>query len=328
MKPFSRLRTQQRHRLSEVIPLSKPYTLTIDPCGSCNFRCTQCLQSTSGGAFPRGFMALEQFQTLVEGLSRWEGEKFRAIKLYNRGEPLLNPDFPHILRCLSRAEVTERIDLTSNCSLLTEALARELIEGGLDYLRISIYSVFPERHRAITGSSVSPLDIHRNVCRLRELREKMGAEKPFLAVKMFDTADPEEKERFLGLYRPVADEVFFEQLHDFAGASPGGISLPTEKLACPWPFYSLTVQWDGTVDCCCVDWEDKNRVGNAFQTPLEEIWRGQALERFRLLQLSHKRKSIDGCKHCSLYLTDTFTVDNLDQVTPEMYLIRQKEQER
>ena len=32
----------ERHALQDVIPLRTPYTLAIDPCDLCNFRCKFC----------------------------------------------------------------------------------------------------------------------------------------------------------------------------------------------------------------------------------------------------------------------------------------------
>ncbi len=327
MKAFTELRQQKRMDLSEAIPIGKPLTLTIDPCSLCNFKCSQCLQSAPDVHFHRGMMPYAQFQSIVDGLKRWDGPRIKAIKLYNRGEPLVHPDLVKMLRYLSEADITDRIDLTSNCSLLTEEKAYGLVSGGLDYLRVSIYSTLKEKHARITRSEASPEEIFQNICTLQDIKARLGSKKPYVAVKMFETEDEADKSEFLRLYQSVADEVFFEKLHDFSGFSTQAAMLPGEKEACPWPFFSLTVQSDGAVDCCCVDWEDRNLVGNAFSTPIQEIWSSAALERFRELQLMHRRKQLDGCKNCSVYLTDSFTVDNIDSVSVEAYRARRERRE-
>jgi len=342
MLPFSGLRQQPRRNLREVIPLEKPFSLTIDPCSLCNFRCLQCLHGDgeSRKLFDLRMMTREHFEGLIDDLRAWRGPKLKVIKLYNCGEPLMNREFTEMLRYAKAADVAERIDLTSNCSLLTPEVSEKLVEYGLDYLRVSIYSPLQEEHERITRSSISVDTIYDNLRRLREVRQKRGAVKPFVAAKMFESLSDEENRLFLEKYPAVADEVFLEQLHNFTDAEGSDYlgayygdrkeealrrtgPAPPAKKACPWPFMTLTVQSNGDVLVCCVDWAGHTRVGSIFESSLREIWEGETLYEFRKMHLESRRHENESCRGCATYLTDGFTVDNVDGVPVEQ--LRRKE---
>ncbi|MEW6668826.1 MAG: radical SAM/SPASM domain-containing protein [Thermodesulfobacteriota bacterium] len=331
MLPFTRLRQSQRHNLREVIPLQKPFAITIDPSSLCNYRCIHCLHGndTLCRLIDKRLMQVADFKRVIDDIAKWPGPKLKVIKLYNCGEPLLNPEFIVMLKYAKDANVSERIDLTSNCSLMTPRISAKLVEYELDYLRASISSPIQERHERITGSKVALGAICDNLSHLRKVKTKRGSEKPFVAAKMFWSSSEEENRLFLEKFSAVADEVFFEKLHNFAdfegtdfigsyyGNQPDEIVAPSDghpvvKKACPWPFMSLTVQSNGDTHACCVDWLGSTRVGNAFKQPIQEIWEGDTLFEFRRMQLENRRHENASCRTCGVYLSDDFTVDNID----------------
>ena len=50
---------------------------------------------------------------------------------------------------------------------------------------------------------------------------------------------------------------------------------------CPWPWYTMTVNWDGGVAPCCRTTGDKWDLGNVKQASVEAIWRGENYRRLR-----------------------------------------------
>lgn len=330
MLPFSRLRKSQRHDLKEVIPLQKPFSITIDPSSICNYRCVHCLHGneTTSRLIDKRLMKGADFNRLIDDIAEWPGPRLKVIKLYNCGEPLLNPELTAMVKYAKDADVSERIDLTSNGALLTPQISERLVECRLDYLRVSISSPIQEKHEKITGSHISVDAIYDNLSYLKEVRARRRSEKPFVAAKMFLPPSEEERKLFLDRFSAVADELFFEKLHnfsdlsgtDFIGAYYGdrtGEAMPlsgeaVSKKACPWPFMTLTVQSNGDTHVCCVDWLGNTRLGNVFKQSLEEIWEGDALYEFRKMQLESRRHENASCRSCGVYLSDDFTVDNVD----------------
>jgi cyclic pyranopterin phosphate synthase len=87
----------------------------------------------------------------IERLARiFVGLGVEKIRLTG-GEPLLRRDLPSLVWRLRRIEGLRELALTTNGALL-EALALPLREAGLDRITVSLDSLDPARHAAISGS--------------------------------------------------------------------------------------------------------------------------------------------------------------------------------
>jgi|SRR5688572_12607894 len=328
--PYSQLRTPGRANLADVLPLAMPFALHIETTNRCNFKCVMCplsfpdWEETVGGIVT---MSLADHHKILADLDELGGgTKLRALKLYSEGEPLIDPNIAEKVKA-SRS-FAERIEITSNASGLTEQKARALIDSGLDYLRISIYSIDSVRHQQVTGSRIHPETIRENIERFRKLRDYGGRVGPFLYVKMIDTGT-EENQRFLDLYRPIADEVIIEkpmnwnsyEERDLMGPMYVGIdrgSIKTldgnRRRVCAFPFYSLVIKANGDVVACCVDWNKNTSVGNIHRNSFGEIWDGANLREFRRMHLEGRRHENPSCRSCTYLST---LPDNLDDLAPE-----------
>jgi radical SAM protein with 4Fe4S-binding SPASM domain len=333
---YTALKEHERQNLADVIPLAKPYTLIIEPTSLCNFRCVQCFQSLAEPSYftaTRGNMSLELFRTVIAQAASWSGPLFKVLKLSLYGEPLLNPDFPEMMRLAREANIAERIETTTNASLLNDRVIDAMIEQKLDYVRVSIYAGSSEKHAQITRSSVNLPRIHDNLLRLQQRKKERRADKPFVACKMLDTFGP-ENEVFKRQFQDVADEVYFDMPHDWipvAGSDflgglygDGKTSVSTDlhpattrRRACPVSFYVLAVRANGDVAPCCVDFIGGTNVGNAKEHPLREIWQGEAMRAFHRMQLAGERFRNPSCARCGAINSAHYTRDNIDDVSPE-----------
>ena len=195
-------------------------------------------------------------------------------------------------------------------------------------MRVSIYSVDPERHERVTQSKVSPKLIQKNIETLRRLRDEAGLIKPYIYVKILDTGT-DENQRFFDLYRPIADEAVIEspmnwnsyENRDLLGAyyqDVGSHQVKTmtveEKQVCAYPFYSLVIKANGDAVACCVDWNKNTKVGNVRDNTFAEIWFGDELREFRRMHLERRRHQNQSCANCTFLHT---LPDNLDHMTPQ-----------
>ena len=166
MIKYTELSSTNRQNLREILPLAKPFTVLIEPSSLCNFRCIQCFQSIKTESyFTRNLMnmPMERFRRVIGQLHQWPGPKLKVLKLNLYGEPLVSPDFPEMLELAKQANITERIETTTNASLLTPEVAESMIKNGLDYLRVSIYATEQDRHQRVTGSTLNIRRIRDNL---------------------------------------------------------------------------------------------------------------------------------------------------------------------
>lgn len=313
-----------RIMLKDEIPLELPLCISFEASGICNFKCVMChhgnLKNNSDNRAMQN-LPMPVLTKCVEELQNWcrrVGRKVKLIKLYSLGEPLVNPNIVSMVRIIKEADICDALEITSNSSLLSENVAKGLVDYGLDIYRASIYSVDEKRNAEITQSIFKPETIRNNIMRMKEYRDKQGKEKPFISAKMIDSYS-DENERFMQNYEGVADEAYIDKIMDISG---DGETLKryyrdnSEKAfhdeertriskhykSCRYPFTHMTVTGNGKVVVCCADWNMETLIGDVNNNTLQEIWNSKELYDFRCMTLLTKGQGNKLCKKCEIPL--------------------------
>jgi radical SAM protein with 4Fe4S-binding SPASM domain len=233
-----------------------------------------------------------------------------------------------MLRVVKEADIAERIETTTNASLLNEKVGKQLVKYGLDYMRVSIYSAIQEKHAKITGSKISINSLHDKLQMLQDIKRDYDSDTPFISVKMLD-AYSDENEVFTRMYSDVADEVYLDKPHnwiiykdknfindlyknDVSKAKDDLKNSSSARIACTLPFFTLAVRSNGDVSPCCIDWIGGTNIGNIYDGSLKEIWNSDKMFEFRKMQLENRKDENSSCKNCEVYLNDYYTKDNID----------------
>jgi radical SAM protein with 4Fe4S-binding SPASM domain len=66
----------------------------------------------------------------------------------------------------------------------------------------------------------------------------------------------------------------------------------------------MTINWDGSVVPCCLDYEGEIILGNVKNQTLKEIWLGDGFKQFRK-KLLKDINSVDMCKKCRMRLLNS-----------------------
>jgi MoaA/NifB/PqqE/SkfB family radical SAM enzyme len=304
-----------RHHLADELPLAAPYLVHVDPTNLCNFRCRFCptgqpeLLKQVGR--PSGRMEFGLFEKIVGDLLQFP-ERPKVLHLYKDGEPLLHPDFGRMALLARRRGAADRINLTTNAALLTAERAAEILDAGIDLVRVSVEHVTDAGYRQQTRTFGHYDRIVGNVAALFAERERRGA-KTRIWVKIIRLGLTDaEVEKFGRDFAGICDECLVmtpmgwsrTDLYDFTmGSHPttgdnGETPLRPDRVVCPYPFYSLAVNFDGSVSVCCADWSHATVVGDARTTALADIWHGPALQALRRLHLQGRRAENRACAHC------------------------------
>ena len=302
MLKYGELRTLARTDLVEAFPLAKPMSLYVEPTNICNLHCDFCPHDLKEYREKAGYLEHMEMSLFRRVMGEAAGLELKVLRLYFLGEPLSHPAIGEMVRLAH--DVCPRVELTSNAILLTERKASELIEGGLDYLRVSYYGYLTSKLQEIVRS---------NVERLWRMRGE--GKKPCISIKVFTQ---EEAESIRDLYGPVSDEIIVEEYHNLGSTFLHLGSLEGKKKACSYPFYNLVVKANGDVVPCCVAWEKSLVVGNVKESTLLEIWGGDRLAEIQRLHLEGRRGELGACANCNtLFLcpdsVDGLTVERFDQ---------------
>lgn len=304
-----RIDLENRTRLETVIPLRTPFIINIDPSDVCNFQCKFCptgdrglMKRTPGRN--HGPMDFDLYRKIIDDACGFD-KKVKVVRLYKDGEPLLNPRFADMVRYAKQSGCCDRVDTTTNASLLTRELSEAIIEAGLDRINISIEGVSARQYKDFSGCAV---DFDNLAGQIRYFYEHKTSTEMIVKVNG-DILTEEQKQYFLDTFGDITDGIFIESIMDcwptfeqtkVAVNEERGIYGGTihEVMVCPYVFYSFAVNSDGTVSPCFLDWHRKLVVGDVRTENLVELWNGEKMDEYRTLFLRGARKSHPICGSC------------------------------
>jgi MoaA/NifB/PqqE/SkfB family radical SAM enzyme len=244
-------------------------SLNVETTNYCNLRCTIC-PVNRGMVRQKRYLDPALFRSLVD-----RTPTLRFILPFQWGEPLLHPEIDAMVRYAADRGI--RSMLTTNGTLLDDAMAGRLLASGLDRLTVSVDGddATHERIREF------PLQELRE--RVAALKRRRDAGRHRLRIDVSMVLD-EETLPALASYRAqwqgIADRV-----QVIPRLAEGPRRNPCRE---PWRG-SLVVLVDGTVTACCADSEGRLALGNAHRdaparilndAPLRELRRRHACRDF------------------------------------------------
>jgi MoaA/NifB/PqqE/SkfB family radical SAM enzyme len=156
---------------------------------------------------PPGLMASETFARIIDGIEEFSPTP--SVFFGGYGEPLTHP---HILEMVAAAKRSgSTVELITNGILLSEPVARRLIELALDRLWVSIDGATPASYADVRLGDALPQVID-NLAHLRDLRALSGADYPQLGIA------------FVAMQRNIADLPAVVRLGQRLGADQFSIS--------------------------------------------------------------------------------------------------------
>ena len=122
-----RIHHQKKQKLEDAVPLKTPFSVHIDVCSLCNFKCSFCFQADTFGKkekkFPHGMMKMDLFKKTVNDLKAFP-DRIKKIKIGNHGEPTLHPLLPKFIEYARKSDVADIIEVFTNGSKLNPKVFR------------------------------------------------------------------------------------------------------------------------------------------------------------------------------------------------------------
>lgn len=278
-----------------------PLHLDIESVSACNLRCIMC--PWHGAQFPEynlkgrgelGYMSMELFKKIIDEAAKY---KLPSIKLNYRGEPILHPKLPEMIKYAKDKGVLD-VQFNTNGLTLTEELARKLIEAGLDRIIFSVDGGTKETYEKIRV--LSNYDrVSANIKRLVQIRNSMGLKKPSVRVQMCKQEEnAHEVEQFVENWVDVVNRIGFGIKKD-----PNLVEENVERFPCPQIWQRMMICFNGEVRPCCGDWNGGMAVGDVTKQTIYEIWHSDALNRIRQMHLEGRYKELPVCWTCDVNTT-------------------------
>lgn len=272
-----------------------PPLIQIEPTSICNYRCVFCYQidpALSGKASEHmGSMPLELFTSLID---QAQGQT-EAVTLASRGEPLLSRQIERMLAYCAGKFLG--LKLNTNASRLTEAICHAILSAEVNTLVISADAAREPLYSQLRVNGRLERVI-KNVTRFHEIRAKhYPRARTILRVSGVHVSDEQSLDEMERLWKGMADQVSFTRYIPWERT----YVLPRHEMATPCSdlWRRMFVWWDGRVNPCDIDYRSTLSVGDGRQTPLADLWRGEAYQRLRDEHLAVRRAAVSPCNRCT-----------------------------
>ena len=292
--------------------MGMPTSTSLEPTTSCNLRCPECPSGLRNFTRPTGVLSEETYEKVIDELA----PRLSYLIFYFQGEPYLNPKFLDQVKYAHQKKIYTAT--STNAHYLTDEVARQTVESGLDRLIISIDGTTQDTYEQyrVGGLLEKVIEGTKNIVKWKK---ELNSKTPhvifqYLVVKPNEHQLEEVKQLAdeLGV-----DEVAFKtaQIYDYEDGSElipsiekysrykqlsnGKWTIKNKLVNHCWKmWHSCVITWDGKVVPCCFDKDAHYQLGEMKEQSFRKIWNGQSYQQFRQ-SLIKSRSEIEMCRNCS-----------------------------
>jgi len=270
-----------------------PDIVQIESTNLCNAKCVFCPRDEMHRR--QGVMDFDLFRKVVDECAALG---ITHVRVHNYGEPFLDKGLVEKVRYAKSKGIAE-VGMISNGSLITEELARGMIDAGLDAINISVDASGKEVFEA-TRLHLKYDDVIQNVKTLARLRNESGLTHPKLILSFVRQNNSAEEANFIKEWSQVADKIHITDLHNWAGTlnAKSDVQFPCYRL-----WLTFTVLWDGRVSMCCADFDGRHVFGDLKSQTIAEVWNSPLYRAARRQHLESGGPEI--CRSCDLPKKDS-----------------------
>lgn len=306
-----------RQYLQDVLPLKTPFSIQLEPTQVCNFKCIYCIHSSDEiDKNELKTMSLDKFYVIKNQIKQFP-DKLKTMLFCGYGEPLLNKDLAQMIK--ESKEFADETVLITNGALLTPEKSDELINAGLDVLRISLQGINENDYYDICGVK---LNFEKFLSNIKYFFEHKKQCKVFLKAPDLSINSPEKLQKLHEIYEKICDEILVQVISPLqAGVDYSKVNIDYEKTVynnelktapkvCPQPFYTMLIRADGSVAPCC------NVVKSCWslnKQTVMEIWNDKDMQDLRIELLKKQYLNIPVCNNCNYLTYIDNDYDNIDK---------------
>ena len=288
-KPVRKLMLATGRERSPVLP----EIVQIESTNICNAKCVFCPRDEMHRR--QGIMSFDLFRKIVDECVELG---ITHVRVHNYGEPFVDRKLVDKVRYAKEKGIQE-VGMISNGSLITEQVARGMVDAGLDAINISVDASGKDVFES-TRIGLKYDKVIANIERLVRIRAESGRRRPKLILSFVRQNNSADEQAFIEHWRKVADKIHITDLHNWGGTlhQQSDVNYP-----CYRPWLTFTVLWDGRVSLCCADFDGHTILGDLNTSSIKEIWNN---ERYLSVRREHLESGgPDVCRACDLPRKDS-----------------------
>ncbi|RJQ47071.1 MAG: radical SAM protein [Gaiellales bacterium] len=283
----------------EEIVTGFPSRINVEPTNQCNLRCNMCPRKDL--TRPVGEIDMGLFGKIADEISRHAPAE---VRLHKDGEPLMAPHIFDLIDHIKTVAPSTLLNMDTNALLLDEEKAGRILDSKLDVLLFSVNAATAETYRQVRGSTKFD-QVVGNIERFLAMRAERGYVWPKVKVQLIVMAETRDE---IGLFKEKWGshdvDVLLIPAINWGGHRPevqSLMQLPGKRYPCTYLFNSFSINWDGKVSFCNVDFNHLGIIGDLNEQSIEEIWQGPGMERYRRLHKEGRWDEIDLCRDCNYW---------------------------
>ncbi len=288
-----------------------PRRITLELTNQCNISCTFCPRHTMGGEL--GIMPTSLALKLIDEMA--EHPPVCLVPFF-RGEPLLHPDWHHILSHAVKKGLAP-VQFTTNGTLLTPENAALLLDTGIHFLSFSLDTLDPALYEA-SRRKARFAQTMENIHAFLRLHEERRSSMQVQVSAVETDAHKAGMAAFVEYWQPRVDRVrvYMEHSKDGRPGSLAGVEIPEQRLPCKKIYTDMIIYWNGEVGICNHDWQRPAtgpRMGDVSATGIAAVWNSPAYTELRRRHEGGGELEMP-CSACGHWLADYLEAHLLGRV--------------
>ena len=280
-----------------------PVRLWVETSARCNLACRLCINKDIDASL-KGDMDLGLFKKIIGDACGYVFD----VNLFHRGEPLLNKNIVEMVQYAHSKNIKTRIH--TNGTLLNSGLSESLIRAGLNFISFSVDGYTKETYEKnrINAKYDSTME---NISGFLKVKKQLGLKTPFTVVQVMEFDESLSKEEFQSQKTQFIkkfdgldlDKLTIRTPHNWGGLLEidglRKIDRKKDKLIpCTFPWYSITVFYNGMAYLCPQDFEGEIPLGNLNKVSLKEIFNNDIIRAVRNRFKNKDVKDLSPCNNC------------------------------
>jgi radical SAM protein with 4Fe4S-binding SPASM domain len=181
-----------------------------------------------------------------------------------------------------------------------------VLEAGIDKINISVDGMTEEAYQRFTGFK---FDLKKFVENVKWIHANKGNCEIVVKIPAELITDAQRQE-FFDTFGDHCDRIFVENFApcwpEFDIEKHTGVKISKgiyqqdigDTDTCPYIFYGYSVNADGLVSSCFLDWGRKLVIGDVRTQSMKSIWNSEAMNALRLQHLEGRRRQNGVCGNC------------------------------
>jgi radical SAM protein with 4Fe4S-binding SPASM domain len=249
-----------------------------------------------------GIMDFLLFQKIIDECAMYR--ELKEVHLHGYGECLLEKDFYRKVS-YSKKKNIKTTYIVTNGSLLNDDISKDLINSGLDKIKISFYGATKQTYENV-HIDLKFDEVEKNILGLFEMRDKLKRKNPSIFLQFLPLGENiHERNLFFEKWKDIInkdnrDSLLEYCLHNY-GVGKKYFTVwsdKTDKRGCALPFSTMQILWNGDVVPCCYDFNGDLSLGNIKEQTIKDTWNSSLFVNLRKAHHTLDFATVPLCGQC------------------------------